>query len=69
MSARARPPSAVVALPKGITEREALFLLRALVRVKERRFGRLVMSVSEGRVVEVEVTEKVERKLLQTLSP
>jgi len=58
-----------VALPSGITAEEALFLLGALARLKERRFGRLVMSVSDGRVVDVEVTEKMDRKLPQTLSP
>ena len=69
MSPRVRPPSAVVTLPSGITAEEALFLLRALGRLKEHRFGRLVMSVSDGRVVEVELTEKIDRKLLQTLAP
>ncbi len=69
MSARARPRSAVMVLPSGITAEEALFLLRALARLKERRFGRLVMSVGDGRVVDVELTEKIDRKLLQTLSP
>ena len=69
MIARARPRSAVVALPSGITAEEARLLLRALARLKERRFGRLVMSVGDGRVVDVELTEKIDRKLLQTLSP
>lgn len=69
MSARARPRSAVVALPSGIIAEEALLLLRALARLKERKFGRLVMSVSDGRVVDVELTEKIDRKLLQTLAP
>jgi len=69
VSPRVRTPSAVVALPSGIGEEEALFLLRALARLKERRFGRLLLSVSDGRVVEVEVTEKIDRRLLQTFSP
>jgi hypothetical protein len=68
MSLRARPPSSVVALPGGITAGEALFLLRALARLKERKFGRLVMSVSDGRIVDVELIEKIDRKLLQSLS-
>jgi hypothetical protein len=58
----------VVALPSGVSAEEALFLLRALARLKERRFGRVVIGVSDGRVVEVELTEKVDRSLLQTWS-
>ncbi|MBI4607478.1 MAG: DUF2292 domain-containing protein [Candidatus Rokubacteria bacterium] len=46
--------------------REALFLLGALARVKERKFGRLAVTVSDGRVVDVELTEKIERKVLQS---
>ena len=40
----------------------------ALARVKERRFGRLTLTISDGRVVDVEVVEKVDHDLLRGLS-
>ncbi|MFQ5898681.1 MAG: hypothetical protein ACE5JN_10620 [Candidatus Methylomirabilia bacterium] len=55
-------------LPEEVTTREALLLLEALSRVKKKRFGRVVVAVSDGRVIDVEITEKVDRKLLLTLS-
>lgn len=57
-----------VALPHGITEREAQLLLAALARVKTQRFGRLIVSVSDARVVDVEVVEKIDRDVLRRLS-
>lgn len=64
------PPGAAgsVALPSGISEREARFLLGTLARVKACRFGRLHVAVSDGRVVDVEVAEKVDRNLLRNLA-
>lgn len=64
----AQRPQATVVLPEGITVREAQFLLETLFRVKAKRFGRLVVTVSDGRVVDVEVTEKIERNVLRTFS-
>ena len=60
--------SSVVGLPQGVSNREAMLLLDALARVKERRFGRLTLTISEGRVVDVEVVEKVDHDLLRELS-
>jgi len=45
-----------------------MLLLDALARLKERRFGRLTITVSEGRVVDVEVSEKIDRDLLKGIS-
>jgi hypothetical protein len=56
------------AAPHGIGEREAELLLGALARVKGRRFGRLVVIVNDGRVVDVEIIEKIDRDVLRALS-
>jgi hypothetical protein len=57
-----------VSLPPGITAGEAALLLQVLARLKERRFGRLAVSVSDGRVVDVEVVEKIDRNLFRSFS-
>ncbi len=59
---------ATVGLPQGITAGEAGLVLRALARLKEGRFGRLAVSVSDGRVVDIEVVEKLDRNLFRSLS-
>jgi len=51
----------------GIGEREADLLLGALARVKARRFGRLIVTVNDGRIVDVEVIEKIDRDVLRAL--
>lgn len=56
-----------IALPEGVSRREALLLLAALRRVKKGRFGRLVVTVGDGRIVDIEITEKVDRGELRTL--
>jgi hypothetical protein len=53
-----------VALPQGLSYLEAQFVLERLRRLKDRRFGRLVIAVSDGRVVDLEVIEKVDREIL-----
>ena len=58
----------VVDLPHGVSDREAVLLLEALARLKERRFGRLTVMVSEGRLVDVEVSEKIDHDLLRRAS-
>jgi len=35
--------------------------------VKARRFGRLIVTVNEGRIVDVEVIEKIDRDVLRAL--
>jgi hypothetical protein len=57
----------VVALPHGVGEREATLVLDVFARLKERRFGRLTVTISDGRVVDVEVAEKVDHDLLRRL--
>ena len=51
----------------GIGEREAELVLGALARVKARRFGRLIVTVNEGRIMDVEVIEKIDRDVLRAL--
>jgi hypothetical protein len=68
MSCTGNDPAPTVAIPPGVSEREATLLLGALARVKARRFGRLVVAVSDARVVDVEVIEKVDREVLRALS-
>ena len=60
--------SSVVGLPQGVSNREAMLLLDALARVREGRFGRLTLTISDGRVVDVEMVEKVDHDLLRGLS-
>jgi hypothetical protein len=60
--------NSVVGLPPGVSDREAMLLLDALARLKEHRFGRLTVMVSDGRVVDVEVSEKIDHDLLRRLS-
>ncbi len=57
-----------VSLPRGITAGEAGLVLGVLARLKERRFGRLAVSVSDGRVVDIEVVEKIDRSLFRSFS-
>jgi hypothetical protein len=53
---------------RRVGEREAELLLGALARVKAGRFGRLVVTVSDGRVVDVEVVEKIDRDVSRSPS-
>ncbi len=62
-------PRAKPHLPENISPPEATFLIASLARLKRHGFGRLVISVSDGRVVDVEVVERVHRDLLRTFSP
>jgi hypothetical protein len=55
-------------LPHGVSGREAALLLDTLARLKERRFGRLIVTISDGRVVDIEVTEKIDHELLRNLA-
>jgi hypothetical protein len=64
-NAGASSPERAVRLPGGITPGGA-DVLRALLRVKERRFGRLMVTVGDGRVVDIELVEKVYRDVLNT---
>ena len=57
-----------VDLPNGVSDGEATLLLDALARLKKHGFGRLTVMVSDGRVVDVEVSEKIDHDLLRRLS-
>jgi hypothetical protein len=59
--------SSVVAVPEGVSDREAMLVLDVFARLKERRFGRLTVTVSDGKVVDVEVVEKIDHVLLRRL--
>jgi len=61
-------PNSVTGLPPGVSNREAKLLLEALARLKIHGFGRLTVVVSDGRVVDVEVSEKVDHGLLRSLA-
>ena len=60
--------SSVMGLPQGVSDREAVLLLDALARLKKHRFGRLTIIISDGRVVDVEVSEKIDHDRLRSLS-
>jgi hypothetical protein len=60
-------PNSVTSSPPGVSDREAMLLLDALARLKKHRFGRLTIMVSDGRVVDVEVSEKIDHGLLRSL--
>ena len=59
--------SSVVALPEGVSAREAMLLLEVFARLKERRFGRLTLAMSDGKIVDVEVVEKIDHEVLRRL--
>jgi hypothetical protein len=44
-----------------------MLVLDVFARLKERRFGRLTVTVSDGKVVDVEVVEKIDHVLLRRL--
>jgi hypothetical protein len=58
-----------VAVPQGLSPREAGFVLRMFTRLKERRFGRLTFTLSDARLVDVELVERVDREILRHLQP
>ncbi len=58
---------ATLALPEGVTESEAMFLLDLFARLKEKRFGRVEVTMREGSVTNIELVEKVDRRLFQAL--
>ena len=68
MASEMDEPIASSASSHRIGEREAQLLLGALARVKARRFGRLIVTVNDGRVVDVEVIEKIDREVLKALA-
>jgi hypothetical protein len=65
MGDRPRRPEAKLSLPHGVTEKEAAFFLGIFARLKEKRFGRVDVTVREGNVTDVEFVERVDRNLLR----
>jgi hypothetical protein len=59
--------SSVVALPEGVSAGEAMLLLDVFARLKEHRFGRLTLAMSDGKIVDVEVVEKIHHEVLRRL--
>jgi hypothetical protein len=59
--------SSVVTLPEGVSAREAMLVLDVFARLKEHRFGRLTIAVSDGKIVDVEVVEKIDHDVLRRL--
>jgi len=57
-----------VKVPHGVSDREAVLVLNVFARLKEHRFGRLIVTVSDGKVVDLEVVEKVDHDRLRRLS-
>jgi hypothetical protein len=68
MAAEREEPTLSSSTPSAVRGREAELLLGALARVKARRFGRLIVTVNDGRVVDVEVIEKIDRDVLRAVS-
>ena len=58
----------MTSLAPGVSDREATLLLETFARLKKHGFGRLTVVVSDGRVVDVEVSEKVDHGLLRSLA-
>lgn len=52
-------------VPAGIGIGEAKLLLQLFAQLKARRFGRLEVTVSDGRVTDVQLVEKLDRELLR----
>ena len=57
----------MVELPHGMSDREATLVLDVIARLKERRFGRLTLTISDGRIVDVEMAEKIDHDRLRKL--
>lgn len=55
-------------LPEGVAVLEARLLLEVFSRLKSKRFGRLTVTVSDGRVVDIEIVEKMDRDLVKQFS-
>ncbi len=55
-------------LPRGVTPGEARLLLQLLARLKAWKYGRLAVNVRDGRLVDIELVEKVDRNLFLPLS-
>ncbi len=59
--------NSLVGLPHGVSNGEVMLVLDVLARLKTQRFGRLILTVSDGRIVDVEVIEKIDHDVLRGL--
>lgn len=57
----------MVTLPHSVSDGEATLLLDVFARLKERRFGRLIVTIGDGKIVDVEVVEKLDHDVLRRL--
>jgi hypothetical protein len=64
---RYRSQDAELSVPRGLTEHEAAFLLGIFARLKEKRFGRVELTVREGALTGVEFVERVDRNRFRSL--
>ncbi len=55
-------------VPKGMSAREAVFLLGVFARLKEKGTGRLEVTVSDGRLVDIELVERLDGNRLLPVS-
>ena len=51
-------------LPKALNAREAVFLFGVFARLKEKGTGRLEVTVSDGRIVDIQLVERLDWKTL-----
>ncbi len=51
-----------IVVPLGLTVDEATLLLELFAQLKARRFGRLEVTVSDGRLMDVELVERLDRQ-------
>lgn len=49
-------------LPKVLNAREAVFLLGVFARLKQKGTGRLEVTVSDGRIVDIQLVERLDWK-------
>jgi hypothetical protein len=52
-------------VPAGLGIGEATLLLDLFAQLKARRFGRLEVTVSDGRLMDIELVERLDRKLFR----
>jgi hypothetical protein len=56
-------------IPAGVGVGEAQLLLDLFAQLRTRRFGRLEVTVSDGRLMDIELVERVDRRLLRGIGP
>jgi hypothetical protein len=57
-------PDSGFRLPRGLSAKEAVFLLGVFARLKEKGSGRLEVTVSDGRIVDIQLVERLDRTAL-----